>query len=496
MSQLVHGLYEPVQPSDHRPLAEQVADHLRGLIERETLRGGDRLPPTRDLAARLGVNRGVVLKAIRILENEGTLRARVGSGVTVVARERAAGAHWEPSFSAAISRVSESELPAGREPVVADFSRLAPDDRFFPYERFAALLSETARTQRELWQYADPHGLPELRAEIARRLAATGASRDPDHVLVTSGAQQGLDLLFKTLVDPGDLVAVESPTYPGILPLLRFYGARVVEMPVRESRRDLSALDGRAIKLAYVMPERHNPTGVTMDEEERRRFLAVISPTGALIVEDGYETPTSGVPPLSALDPLRVATLGSFSKELVPGFRLGWIAANPRVVRALALAKQTTDLRTPPRSRRRCAPSSRKGVTTRRGRRARRKRGAAPGAGRGARAGDPGDSLSRRHARAVALLAAPAGGHERAGRGAARAIAGRGRFAGRRLRSPRPRRAGIEALGLAGSRRGRAGRCRAPGARVVATGIAGGRTARDSDDLRRSGWTSRRKISG
>ena len=347
MSQLVHGLYEPVQSSDDRPLPEQVADYLRDLVRRGTLRDGDRLPPTRDLASRLGVNRGVILKAIRILETQGTLRARVGSGVTVVATEKSAATGWVPSFSSAISRVSESEMPGARDPLVADFSRLAPDDRFFPYERFAALLAETAHSQRELWQYADPHGLPELRAEIARRLAATGAPRNPDDVLVTSGAQQGLDLLFKTLVDPGDLVAVESPTYPGILPLLRFYGARVVEMPVRENRRDLSALEGRSVKLAYVMPERHNPTGVTMDEEERRRFLAAISPTGALVVEDGYETPTSGVPALSALDPLRVATLGSFSKELVPGFRLGWIAGDSRVVRALALAKQSTDLQTP-----------------------------------------------------------------------------------------------------------------------------------------------------
>jgi DNA-binding transcriptional MocR family regulator len=347
MSQLVHGLYEPVQSPDNRPLPEQVADYLRDLVERGTLRDGDRLPPTRDLASQLGVNRGVVLKAIRILETEGALRARVGSGVTVVAAEKSARAHWSPSFSSAISRVAESEMPAARDSLVADFSRLAPDDRFFPYERFAALLAETARSQRELWQYADPNGLPELRAEIARRLARTGAPRNPDDVLVTSGAQQGLDLLFKTLVDPGDLVAVESPTYPGILPLLRFYGARVVEMPVRENRRDLSALEGRSVKLAYVMPERHNPTGVTMDEEERRSFLAAILPTGALVVEDGYETPTSGFPSLSALDPLRVATLGSFSKELVPGFRLGWIAGDPRVVRALALAKQSTDLQTP-----------------------------------------------------------------------------------------------------------------------------------------------------
>jgi len=95
------------------------------------------------------------------------------------------------------------------------------------------------------------------------------------------------------------------------------------------------------------MPERHNPTGVTMDAAERRRFLSVLGATGAVIVEDGYEPPASDLAPLSALDPARAATLGSFSKELVPGFRLGWVAADPRIVRAVALAKQATDLQTP-----------------------------------------------------------------------------------------------------------------------------------------------------
>jgi DNA-binding transcriptional MocR family regulator len=348
MSQLVHDLYTPVQPADLRPLPEQVADQIRALIARGTLRDGDRLPATRELAERLGVNRGVLLKAIRALEQEGALRARVGSGITVVATEREGVGRWEPSFSSAIQRVSESDGSPSREPIVADFSRLAPDDRYFPYDRFAELLAETGRRNRELWQYADPHGLPELRAEIARRLAeTTGAPWTDENVLVTSGAQQGLDLLFKAFVDPGDLVAVESPTYPGIIPLLRFYGARVAELPVDGARRDLSALSGRSVKLVYVMPERHNPTGVTMDAEGRRRFLEAARATGAVIVEDGYDAPTSGLPSLSAAEPERVATLGSFSKDLVPGFRLGWIAADRRIVRAVALAKQATDLQTP-----------------------------------------------------------------------------------------------------------------------------------------------------
>ncbi|HET7453028.1 MAG TPA: PLP-dependent aminotransferase family protein [Thermoanaerobaculia bacterium] len=347
MSQLVHDLYTPIQSEDPRPLSEQVADQIRSLIDRGTLKDGDRLPATRDLADRLGINRGVLLKAIRALQSEGALRARVGSGITVVANPHAASGRWEPPLSSAISRISEADGPALREEIVADFSRLAPDDRYFPYDRFAELLAETGRRNRELWQYADPHGLPELRAEIARRLAETGAPWTEENVLVTSGAQQGLDLLFKALVDPGDLVAVESPTYPGIVPLLRFYGARVAEIPVDGDRRDLSALAGRSVKLVYVMPERHNPTGVTMDAEERRRFLEAARATGAVVVEDGYDAPTSGLEALSAMEPERVATLGSFSKELVPGFRLGWIAADRRIVRALALAKQATDLQTP-----------------------------------------------------------------------------------------------------------------------------------------------------
>ncbi len=346
MSQLVHDLYTPIQSGDSRPLSEQVADQIRALIDRGTLKNGDRLPATRELAERLGVNRGVLLKAIRGLQEDGVLRARVGSGITVVAAGRGSAASWDAPLSSAISRISETGAASG-EAVVADFSRLAPDDRYFPYDRFAELLAATGRDHRELWQYADPHGLPELRAEIARRLAETGAPWAEDNVLVTSGAQQGLDLLFKAFVDPGDLVAVESPTYPGIVPLLRFYGARVAEIPVDGDRRDLSALAGRSVKLIYVMPERHNPTGVTMDAGERRRFLDAARATGAVVVEDGYDAPTSGLPALSAAEPERVATLGSFSKELVPGFRLGWIAADRRIVRALALAKQATDLQTP-----------------------------------------------------------------------------------------------------------------------------------------------------
>ena len=349
------SVLELIGSADNRrpgSLAEQVEERLRTLIDTGALRDGERLPPTREMAAGLGVNRGVLLKAIRRLEASGRLRTRVGSGITVVRPPGGAepvGDHEaEIRFSAGISRLSTSESALAREePIFADLSRLTPDEKFFPQEAFLAILSETWRRNRELWQYSSPHGFKELRVQIARRMAQAGAPWSAEEILVTSGTQQALDLLFKTFVDPGQAVAVESPTYPGVLPLLQFYGARTVEIPVTRQGRDLSALRHGPVRLAYTMPERQNPTGDTLDAEARRHLLAACLAAGAIVVEDGYETPVSGHPPLSALNRRRVVTLGSFSKDLVPGFRVGWIAADRSILWAITLAKQTSDLQTP-----------------------------------------------------------------------------------------------------------------------------------------------------
>ncbi len=334
-------------------LVDQVEERLRSLIDTGSLRDGERLPPTREIAASLGVNRGVLLKAVRRLEASGRLRTRVGSGITVVGSRPGEGAQREEGgaevrFSSAICRLSPSESALAREePVFADLSRLAPDERFFPQEAFLAILSETWRRNRELWQYSSPHGFKELRVQIARRMAQSGAPWSAEEILVTSGAQQALDLLFKTFVDAGQAVAVEAPTYPGVLPLLKFYGARTVEIPVTREGRDLSGLRQGPVRIVYTMPERQNPTGDTLDEEGRRQLLAASLSAGAIVVEDGYETPVSGHPPLSALNRRRVVTLGSFSKDLVPGLRVGWIAADRSLLWAITLAKQTSDLQTP-----------------------------------------------------------------------------------------------------------------------------------------------------
>ena len=330
------------------PLADQLFLAIGSRIEGGRLLENSRLPPTRELAAALGVNRGTVQAAYRRLQEEGLVEGRVGSGTIV----RAAPAS-RPVFrltsllsrrAAELPEESPVELAA---PVVADFSRLTPDERFFPLEEFTRTVAEAWSRRKELWQYAPPLGLEELRGEISRRLADHGIQRSTDEILVTSGAQQGLDLLFRTFADPGDLVGMESPTYSGALALSRLAGVGILPMPMEASGPDCSVLYGRRVKLVYVMSERQNPTGITTGDEGRESVLAAALAAGALVIEDGYEEPESGITPLAVRRPDRVVWLGTLSKDLVPGFRIGWIAADRPIVERVARVKKAADFQTP-----------------------------------------------------------------------------------------------------------------------------------------------------
>ena len=330
------------------PLSEQVYDAIESRIAGGLLSENSRLPTTRELAAALGVNRGTVQTAYRRLQERGLIAGRVGSG-TVVCRISPSDSPFR--LSEMLSRRA-TELPgespiAISQPVAADFSRLAPDERFFPLEEFTRTLAYAWSRRKDLWQYAPPLGLEELRAEISRRLAEIGLARSPEEILVVSGAQQGLDLIFRTFADPSDLVAMESPTYSGALTLARLAGVSILPLPMDAGGPDPAPLYGRRVKLCYVMPERQNPTGITTGPRRREALLQAALSSGALIVEDGYEEPESGEPPLSAREPRRTVWLGTLSKDLVPGFRIGWVAADPAIVERLARLKKATDFQTP-----------------------------------------------------------------------------------------------------------------------------------------------------
>jgi GntR family transcriptional regulator/MocR family aminotransferase len=346
------------------PLARQLEDHLRELVLAGRLAPGEKLPATRELAASLGVGRNTVAAAYEALVGDGIFRARVGQGTFVAARGAAArrlgpvavtrGFAWEGLLAARTRRLAPS--PASlREPreIAVDFRAGGVDPASAPeLELRRAFSRALARHGRELAAHRDPFGWPPLREAIARALVGRGVDCGPQEVLVTSGAQQALDLVARCLVDPGDAVVLEQPGYFAAAWAFAAAGAHLVGVAVDGDglRTDALArvLRSRRVKLINTTPAVQCPTGVALSDARRDELLALADAHQTPIVEDDYDAELRwGAPPVPALKTRdaagQVIYVGTFSKALLPGLRIGYVVAPPRLLQRLAFARLASD---------------------------------------------------------------------------------------------------------------------------------------------------------
>jgi len=244
-------------------------------------------------------------------------------------------------------------------PEVISLAGGLPDTSTFPPDTFAAVAQRIATEScAKALQYGPTEGLEGTKECIAEVMAAEGMQVDLEDMLVTTGGQQVLDLVTKTLIDPGDVVIAEGPTYPGAVPVFSAYQADLVQidmdadgMRVDLLEEALGRLDreGRRPKFVYTVPSFQNPAGVTMSQPRRRRLVELAHEHELLVLEDNpygllrYEGDPP--PPLLSLDGgVYVMYLGTFSKILSPGIRLGWVVAPPPVLEKINLGKQAADL--------------------------------------------------------------------------------------------------------------------------------------------------------
>jgi 2-aminoadipate transaminase len=357
------------------PLYRQLGGYVQRLINGGELLPGDRLPPTRELAGQLGLNRTTISAAYEWLEAEGLIQGAVGRGsfvrgdrarVTPVAQ----GIDWSRSLTA--SMFAPSGPPASN---VIDFSSSRPSEHLFPLEEFRECCGEVLADRRlqSLLQLGSPLGHAPLRTWLLARAKHQGAAGPNDDILITNGCQQAVDILRRALTEPGTKVAIEEPVYPGLRNLFFDAGAELIGVPVGGQGMDLyalrKALDSGA-KVVVVTPSFQNPTGATMPAAARASLAAVTRAAGAVVIENdiysdlvyrnhsdpadrNHSDPTDRVawqngnnlPRLKALDP-NVILLGSFSKIAFPGVRVGWIIAPKPVIARAAELKQLTDLHT------------------------------------------------------------------------------------------------------------------------------------------------------
>jgi DNA-binding transcriptional MocR family regulator len=358
-----------------QPLYTQIANYVRRLIETDILKPGVKLPASRELAADLGVDRATIVAAYDELMAQGFATAHVGQGTFVAVEAPHAerirtdvldpmvsleGINWQQCFSRPARLSADWRLPDfssdhPQEDLIS-FAGGMPDSSLFPIDAFRRVMNEVLRTEGQaLLQYSPASGYPPLRRYLADYLVRKGIVVTESDILIVNGSQQGLDLVARTLLDPRDRVIVEGPSYPGALQIFRAYQAEMVTVPVGEDgiRRDL--LEGIMLRLApkymYVMPTFQNPTGVTVSLEGRRELLAIAAKAQVPIIEDDFHDELrydgASVIPLRGLDRQGlVIAIGTFSKILFPGLRVGWVVAPPEVMERLIVAKRVSDFHT------------------------------------------------------------------------------------------------------------------------------------------------------
>jgi DNA-binding transcriptional MocR family regulator len=358
-----------VDRASHVPIYLQIKESVRNLITQGVLRPGDRLPSTRQLAGKLGVNRMTVEAAFGQLEADGLISSHVGRGTFVnrLARTefRPRPEHldyeslarlWAPLF--VDNRPAMMSLPtaAPRNGSKAiSFVAAVPGPDLFPaidIRRCADFVLK--RRSQEICNIGSADGLPSLKSYLVRWLAQNGMETSEDEVMITTGCQQSMDLIRKSLIGPGDSLVMENPTYPGAVAALATSSTERLQLPVQEGGPDLrtltSLLSRTRCKLIYSVPNFHNPTGQTMPLEARRQLTSVASQFRIPIVEDDvfgelrYGGPV--LPTLRSLCPELVIYIGSFSKMLSTALRLGWIVAPRPVIRQITMLKQSADLHT------------------------------------------------------------------------------------------------------------------------------------------------------
>jgi 2-aminoadipate transaminase len=323
----------PLDPDNGSPLFRQLYEQLKERIESGTVRRGDRLPATRELAGQLGLNRTTISAAYALLESEGLIAGHVGRGSFVTGRSKAA-----------------------TDAVPSSFSRSRPSELLFPLAEFRRTCAEVIASDdaASILQLGSPSGYPPLRRYLLEQARAEGTASESDDILITSGCQQAFDLLQRT-IGQAATVLIEDPVYLGVRSVFERAGARLIGVPVGPDGIDLQSLeriiDRERPRLLCVTPNFQNPTGATMPLAARQALLRITQAAGVIVIENDIYGPLcyAGEPiaSIKRLDETGdTILLQSFSKVAFPGLRVGWVIARRALIEKLTEAKQWSDLHT------------------------------------------------------------------------------------------------------------------------------------------------------
>ncbi len=334
----------------------QIYNEIKKFIENGSLKPDEKLPAIRSLASKLSVNNVTIVNAYKLLEKNGLVYSKVGSG-TFVKGEKSV-----EDLNLKHIKDSEEKISISKEGTVHEnkseinFATLTPDPRYFPVNEFKECINEVLdRDGGYAFAYQEAKGYYPLRQSLKDYILNRNVEVDTEDIHIISGAQQGIDIVSKAIINLNDTIVVESPTYTGALAAFRSRGANIIEVPIVKDGMDLNkleeALKKYSPKLIYVMTSFQNPTGISYSNEKKEGLLYLAKKYNTHILEDDYlpelKYDEAKIYPVKSIDDSdRVIYLKSFSKIFMPGIRLGFLAVPKSLNSNIMSAKHTSDIST------------------------------------------------------------------------------------------------------------------------------------------------------
>lgn len=356
-------IYENIQlnkESNSQHLYIQVYKALKDLMLAGKLKKGDKLPPIRKLADLLDINNVTVVSAYRILEEEGLVYKKIGSGTYVTLN-----LHDKDNYeSLTKGSIEEDYIPNSLieqshihiEENMINFASATPSTDLFPVDDFKQVLNEVLdRDKGSAFGYQESQGYYPLRIALKKYIHHYGIHTETSNIHIISGAQQGIDIIAKGILNYGDHVLIENPSYTGAIAVFQSRGAKIIDVALEEDGLNLQDLEKKIVtyqpKLLYIMPNFQNPTGISYSLKKKKEIIKIAKKYNVFIVEDDYLSDlnffANDNATLKSLDTNDIVIyIKSFSKIFMPGLRLGFLVVPRPLFEEVLLAKHATDIST------------------------------------------------------------------------------------------------------------------------------------------------------
>jgi len=356
-------MFYDLKLNDTKPVYLQIKDYIKSMILSGMLQKDIKLPSTRELSSILNVSRNTVIEAYKYLEDEGFVYTVRGRGFYVsnveINRQDEWNFNWSSEFNS-YAKLSEELDIVKSEPVwkrgMISFKSIAPDNSYFDVEEVKkAFLNRMALEGDKLLNYGYAKGYKPLIEYLMKYMEGKGVAKEGKDILITNGFTEAFDILLSSLTNSGDKIICENPTHNTAIKIMKLHGLNIEGVELDDDGINLEKLKNKITKdtkLAYLIPSYHNPTGIIMPPEKRIEVFNIFKEYNVPIIEDGFneELRYSGshVAPIAALcgKGNGVIYIGSFSKVLFPGLRIGWIMADKDLISVLESVKRSRNIHT------------------------------------------------------------------------------------------------------------------------------------------------------